>query len=80
VALAIVPRRLLLRPSNDLLSLSFVFPRRTIARRRLTTLDAIQADAVEVIRREPYEYEFNAPCHMLIMSERQERDDGEDAA
>jgi hypothetical protein len=48
-----------------------------IARRHLTTLDGIQADAVEVIRREPFEYGFKAPCHMLIMSERQERDDGE---
>src|SRR5260221_6873531 len=48
-----------------------------IARRHLTTLDGIQADAVEIIRREPYEYGFKAPCHMLIMSERQERDDGE---
>ena len=48
-----------------------------IARRYLTTVGGIQADAVEVIRREPYEYGFNAPCHMLIMSERQERDDGE---
>ena len=27
-----------------------------IARRHLTTLDGIQADAVEIIRREPYEY------------------------
>ena len=48
-----------------------------IARRSLTTVGGIQADAVEVIRREPYEYGFNAPCHMLIMNERQERDDGE---
>jgi AraC family transcriptional regulator len=48
-----------------------------IARRHVTTLDAIQVDAVEVIRREPYEYGFKASCHMLIMSEHQERDDGE---
>jgi AraC family transcriptional regulator len=48
-----------------------------IARRHVTTLDAIQVDAVEVLRREPYEYGFKAPRHMLIMSERQERDDGE---
>jgi AraC family transcriptional regulator len=48
-----------------------------IARRHVTTLDTIQVDAVEVIRREPYEYEFKASCHMLIMSEHQERDDGE---
>jgi AraC family transcriptional regulator len=43
----------------------------------VTTLDAIQVDAVEVIRREPYEYGFKLSCHMLIMSEHQERDDGE---
>jgi AraC family transcriptional regulator len=48
-----------------------------IARRHVTTLDAIQVDAVEVIRREPYEYGFKSSCHMLIMSEHQERDDGE---
>jgi AraC family transcriptional regulator len=48
-----------------------------IARRDLRTLGAIQADTVEVIRREPYEYGFKALRHLLIMSERQERDDGE---
>src|SRR5260370_12479533 len=48
-----------------------------IARRDLRTLGGIQADTVEVIRREPYEYGFKALRHLLIMSERQERDDGE---
>jgi hypothetical protein len=67
----------LLRPSKVLLPPSFVLPHRTSHGRHLTTLDGIQADAVEITRREPYEYGFKAPCHMLIMSERQERDDGE---
>jgi AraC family transcriptional regulator len=48
-----------------------------IARRQLTRWNAIQADAVEVLRREPFEYGFRAPRHLLIMCERGERDDGE---
>jgi len=48
-----------------------------IARRHLTKCDGIQVDAVKVIRREPFEYGFEAPCHLLIMSERAERHDGE---
>lgn len=48
-----------------------------IARRHLARWNAIQADAVEVLRREPFEYGFRAPRHLLIMSERGERDDGE---
>ena len=48
-----------------------------IARRHLTRWNAIQADAVEVLRREPFEYGFRAPRHLLIMCERGERDDGE---
>src|SRR5262245_11908373 len=48
-----------------------------IARRHLTGWNAIQADAVEVVRREPFEYGFRAPRHLLIMSEHGERDDGE---
>ena len=37
----------------------------------------MQTDAVEVIRREPFEAGFKAPRHLLIMCERAERDDGE---
>ena len=37
----------------------------------------IRSDTIQVIRREPYEYRYKGPCHLLIMSERQERDDGE---
>ena len=48
-----------------------------IARRHLATWNAIQTDAVEVLRREPFEYGFRAPRHLLIVSERGERDDGE---
>jgi AraC family transcriptional regulator len=48
-----------------------------IARRRIATWNGIQVDAVEVVRREPFEYGFRASRHLLIMSERAERDDGE---
>jgi len=48
-----------------------------IARRYLTRWNAIQTDAVEVLRREPFEYGFRAPRHLLIMCDRGERDDGE---
>jgi AraC family transcriptional regulator len=48
-----------------------------IARRRLANWGAIQADAVNVIRRETFEYGFQARRHLLIAYERAERDDGE---
>jgi hypothetical protein len=48
-----------------------------IARRRIATWNGIRTDAVEVVRREPFQAGFKAPCHLLIMCERAERDDGE---
>ena len=48
-----------------------------IARRRIVTWNGIQTDAVEVVRREPFEAGFQAPYHLLIMCERAERDEGE---
>jgi AraC family transcriptional regulator len=48
-----------------------------IARRDVTRWHGLQMDAVEIVRREPYEYGARAPCHLLIMAERGERDDGE---
>jgi AraC family transcriptional regulator len=48
-----------------------------IARRRLTNWGAIQAEAVKVIRREPFEYGFQSRRHLLIAYERAERHDGE---
>ena len=48
-----------------------------IARRRLANWGAIQADAVNVTRRETFEYGFQARRHLLIAYERAERDDGE---
>jgi AraC family transcriptional regulator len=48
-----------------------------IARRRLATWNGIQTDSVEVVRREPFQADFEAPSHLLIMCERAERDDGE---
>jgi AraC family transcriptional regulator len=48
-----------------------------IARRHVTTWNGVQADAVQVVRQEPFEYGVRAPHHMLIMTERAARDDGE---
>jgi AraC family transcriptional regulator len=48
-----------------------------IALRRLANWGAIQADTVEVIRREIFEYGFQARRHLLIAYERAERHDGE---
>jgi AraC family transcriptional regulator len=48
-----------------------------IARRRLESWGAIQADNVRVTRRETFEYAFQARRHLLIAYERAERDDGE---
>jgi AraC-like DNA-binding protein len=48
-----------------------------IARRRFATWSGIQTDAVEVVRRVPFEYDFRASRHLLIMCERAERDEGE---
>jgi AraC family transcriptional regulator len=48
-----------------------------IARRRLANWGALQADAVEVTRRETFEYGFQARRHLLIAYERAERHEGE---
>ena len=43
-----------------------------IARRRIATWNRIQTDAVEVVRRAPFEYGFRASRHLLIVCERDE--------
>jgi AraC family transcriptional regulator len=48
-----------------------------IVHRRLTNWGAIQAEAVQVTRRETFEYGFLARRHLLIVYERAERLDGE---
>jgi AraC family transcriptional regulator len=48
-----------------------------IARRHITRWNGIRMDAVQVLRREPFEYGFRAPHHLLIMTECAERYDGE---
>ena len=45
--------------------------------RRLENWGAIQADTVEVMRRETFEYRFQARRHLLIAYERAERHEGE---
>jgi AraC family transcriptional regulator len=48
-----------------------------IIRRRSANWSAIQADTIEVTRREPFEYGFQAWRHLLVVYERAARDDGE---
>ncbi len=48
-----------------------------IVRRRLAHWGVIQADVVNVTRRETFEYGFHARRHLLIAYERAEREDGE---
>jgi AraC family transcriptional regulator len=48
-----------------------------IAQRRSASWSAIQADTIQVTRREPFEYKFQAWRHLLIAYERAARDDGE---
>jgi AraC family transcriptional regulator len=48
-----------------------------IVRRRIVGWTGIKSDTIQLIRREQFEYRYKAPCHLLIMSERAERDEGE---
>jgi AraC family transcriptional regulator len=48
-----------------------------IVRRQLVSWSGVKSDAVQVLRREQFEYRYKAPCHLLIMSERAEREEGE---
>lgn len=62
-------------PCSSCSSVSFSPP--NIANRRVTDWGAIRADTVHITRRERFEYGYQAPCHLLIASERSERDAGE---
>jgi AraC family transcriptional regulator len=48
-----------------------------IAQRDVTHWTGIDAETIELVRREPYEYQLRSSCHLLVMAERAERDDGE---
>jgi AraC family transcriptional regulator len=48
-----------------------------VVRRRVAAWGGVRAEVIEVIRRDQFEYKFDAPHHLLIMSERASRDDGE---
>jgi AraC family transcriptional regulator len=48
-----------------------------IARRDIARWNGVAVDTVSVMRHEPYEFGLQASCHLLIMAERGERDDGE---
>ena len=48
-----------------------------LVRRQLASWRGLRAETVQVTSKEPFEYRFRASCHLLIASERAERDDGE---
>lgn len=48
-----------------------------IAHRDVVSWNGIASDTVTLVRREPFEYRLTTTCHLLIMAERAERDDGE---
>jgi AraC family transcriptional regulator len=48
-----------------------------ITRRHLMVWNGMHADTVQVIRHEPFEFNFRGPYHLLIAAERVERYDGE---
>jgi AraC family transcriptional regulator len=62
-------------PCSSCSSVSFSPP--GIANRQVTDWGGIRADAVQITRRERFEYGYQAPCHLLVATERSERDAGE---
>jgi AraC family transcriptional regulator len=48
-----------------------------IVQRDIVAWNGVKADTVKIVRREPYDYQLRAACHLLIMAEHGERDDGE---
>jgi AraC family transcriptional regulator len=48
-----------------------------IAQRSVAHFTGIDAETVELVRCEPYEYQLQSSCHLLVMAEHAERDDGE---
>jgi AraC family transcriptional regulator len=49
----------------------------TVAQRQSADWGLVQAEQVDIIRHEPFSYEFKGSRHLLVASERAERYDGE---
>jgi AraC family transcriptional regulator len=58
-------------------SAGIMFSPPDIVRRRRAAWDGIKADTVEITRLDRFEYGVKSPYHVLIASERAEREDGE---
>jgi AraC family transcriptional regulator len=48
-----------------------------IAQRNVAHWTGIDAETISLVRCEPYEYQLESSCHLLVMVERAEREDGE---
>jgi AraC family transcriptional regulator len=64
-------------PENCAVCSAVRFSPSDIVRRQITSWTGVKSDSIQVIRHEQFEYEYKAACHLLIMSERAERDAGE---
>src|ERR1700730_15506669 len=65
-----------LRPATALSTKVMITPS-DIVRRRFAAWTGIRGDSFEITRLERFEYGVTSPFHLLIVSERAERDDGE---
>ena len=48
-----------------------------IAQRNVAHWTGIDAETISLVRREPYQYQMQSSCHLLVMAELAERDEGE---
>jgi AraC family transcriptional regulator len=48
-----------------------------IVHRDIVAWNGVKADSVKIVRREPFEFRSSMACHLLVMAEHAERDDGE---
>ncbi len=48
-----------------------------IVRRQVAIWSGVKSESIQVIRHEQFEYGYKAGCHLLIMSDRAERNEGE---
>jgi AraC family transcriptional regulator len=67
----------MLAPSASVSSATVAFSPSGLVKRQGSSWHWLRAEAVEVANKEPFEYGFSAPYHLLIAAERGEREDGE---
>jgi AraC family transcriptional regulator len=74
---AAVPTARLFAPLPGIVCAPVRFTPPDIVQRDVARWNGVATDTVTVTRHEPYEFGLQASCHLLIMAERGEREDGE---